>query len=155
MAGGLVFPSLNDESTDQSNDISDGVALVSVVLSVGLSVLITQGTKNSEEEIVEEQVLFMQRFKANPKAMKRDLKRLSGPQYKWLVSISLQVDTAKQKQFWCALNKNKKELDLLVDQASDLEQMKDEKIEILYWFFIQKLQELEENKTEDFCKKAE
>ena len=142
---GPVFPMLTDESLDNSSRGMDHASMISVVLSIGSSVATTKGVNNKEEE---KKDIFQQRFTANPRSMKRDLKRLNGPQYKWIISTLLNVKPSNQKQFRCKLNNHKKALNLLIEQASELTE---EKTEILYHFLITTLQEVEENTKQDFC----
>ena len=142
---GPVFPMVSNESLDGSSKAMDIAGMLSVVLSIGSSVAITKGVKSN---VAEKKDIFQQRFTANPRSMKRDLKRLNGPQYKWLISTLLNVKPSKRKQVRCKLNNHKKVLNLLIDQAAELTE---EKTEILYNFFVTSLQEVEENTKQDFC----
>lgn len=153
-AGGLVLTSRemqdsNSNGSSRSNS-SRSNREVSVALSIGLSLgVTTQATKNDKS--LRAKSMFKQRFKAKPRAMTRDLKRRSGPQYKWVVNTLLQIKPSARKRYRCELKRAKEDLNNRLKTAADL---KDASIESLYWLLIDTKKESEFVIGDSECIKA-
>ena len=148
-AGGLVLTSREMQDSN-SNGSSRTNREVGVALSVGLSLgVTTQATKNDKS--LRAKTTFKQRFKAKPRAMTRDLKRRSGPQYKWVVNTLLQIKPSARKRYRCELKRAKEDLNHRLKTAADL---KDASIESVYWLLLDTKKESEFVIGDSECIKA-
>ena len=125
-AGGLVLTSQglgnsggSGGSGSNGNSKRKDLGLSSLAISLGITTHVH--TSSSRANVSDHKMLsFRQRYKTSPRAMARDLKRLSGSEYKWVVSYALNIKKGKRRAFRCELRKDKKQLNRMIVQASSL-----------------------------------
>ena len=91
-------------SSQNGSDGSEGAQGILGATAVTLVVALpfaTSGTTEGIKNQAKRDDAFYRRFRAKPRSMMRDLKRLDGPQFDWVLKNHTQVKPAKHARFRC------------------------------------------------------